>query len=89
MTEYKVILSDYAKQQIQDAKRYIKLRTKSQDAVKNFCKDISETKNSLKRCADSLAYYNRRRKQKSIHLKKHKYKFIYSVEGNIAIIESF
>lgn len=86
MNKYLVKVSTQAIEDISNALRYIKL---TKQAVKNIKIDIKETKERLKYVADSLADYKDGTGRKEIHLRKHNYKFIYSIDNNVVTIEEF
>ena len=88
MIKYRIVSSKVAEEQIKQAKKYIKTKYDNQQAVNNLSKDIKETKEKLKYCAGGMNDYDKRKGTKSIHL-KHRYKFVYSIIGEIVLIEEF
>jgi len=89
MNQYKVIISDLAKGQIKNAKRYIKVKFKNPQALKHLSDDIKQTKDKLKYTADSCPDYDISKRTKKIHLSMN-YKFIFSIQNSkTVLIEEF
>ena len=89
MKQYRILISDLAKTQIVNAKRYIKLKFKNKQALKRLCADIIRTKESLKYSAGSARVYDIEKGTRVIHLQMN-YKFIFSfVDRDTVLIEEF
>ena len=89
MKKYKVIISEIAKEQIKNAKRYIRIKFKNQQALKHLSNDIKETKERLKNNPKSARDYDNEKGTKDMHLQMN-YKFIFSfVDDDTVLIEEF
>lgn len=89
--DYEVILTNPAREQLEQIVYYILYQLKNEQAAKNVIRDADDTKlrlsyvaGNLKLCKDpqlrALGY-------RIIHFKQHKYFMLYRIEGNTVYVD--
>ena len=92
MVYYNFLLTKLAKEQLQEDYDYIYYKFKNPLAADSFLRDANRTAESLVYMAGALSYCNNEKLAvqgyKTIKFKKHRYKFLFHIEGDTAIIDA-
>jgi plasmid stabilization system protein ParE len=90
--DYEVIISEFARAQIDEYLYYLAFNKKNEQAVRSVWEDFNKTSERLSRVAGSLKESDneilRRHGYKIIHLEKHRYIMIFRVIGKVAFVEA-
>jgi plasmid stabilization system protein ParE len=90
--DYKVIISEFAKQQIDEYLYYLAYVKKNEQAVRSVWEDFQKTSVRLGIVAGSIKDSDndilKRLRYKIIHLEKHKYIMVFRVIGRTAFVEA-
>lgn len=89
--DYKVIITDQAREQLEQIVYYILFELKSEQAADNVLEDADNTRLQLSRVAGSLKQCEDSRLSalgyRIIHFKRHKYFMLYRIDGDKVYVD--
>ena len=90
--DYRVVITDKAKSQLDDYVRYIAVDLKNPDAARAILGDAEETKNELSLVAGSLQVCDNPRlkeyEYRKILFRRHRYLMLYRLVGSTAVVDA-